>query len=260
MKNIIEFICPKRYEDIIPEPVSCYKEFPEWFAKTDKSHSSKCPFSFLYSNKLVKDTTIKKCPGVTDFLKTGYVIKNWTNILVRSEPPSGSLYFDWEHSYDGLVDYGFHPPDEYAGMSLNELPNYGGFHKISSPWFIKTSPGISCYYTHPVWTRDKRFTTVSSIVHTDISPIAVKWFFEWNFNLERTMNLGEIDNDIQFIRKNTPLIMIFPFVRNTFKMNVNYIESEKYESEKEMSLLKTHDWFGNSIYNNFRKKQGIDFL
>ena len=262
MSNLIEFICPERYKNIIPEPIPCYKEFPEWFSSTKNisTAKSKCPFSFLHDKKLIKDTNIKKCPGITDFLKTGYIIKNWTNILVRSEPPSGNLYFDWEHNYHGSVDYGLHSSEEYDGMIDNDLPIYNGFHKISSPWYVKTSPGVSCFYTHPFWTREKRFTTVSGIIHTDISPISIKWFFEWNVLLKNTMNLEEIDSEVQFIKKDTPLIMIFPFVRDNFKMNVNYIDEEKFRSDViDLSFLKTHDWFGNSFYNIFRKKSGINF-
>lgn len=262
MTNLIEFICPERYKNIIPEPVPCYKEFPEWFSSTKNISvsKSKCPFNFLHDKKLIKNTNIKKCPGVTDFLKTGYVIKNWTNILVRSETPSGNLYFDWEHNYHESVDYGLHSSEEYDGMIDSELPIYNGFHKISSPWYVKTSPGVSCYYTHPFWNREKRFTTVSGIIHTDISPISIKWFFEWNTILKKTLSLDEIDSEIQFIKKDTPLIMIFPFVRNQFNMKINYLEEENFKSDVvDINFLKTHDWFGNSLYNLFRKKQRIEF-
>lgn len=260
MSNSIEFICPEKYKDIIPEPVPCYKEFPEWFSSTKNIPTSKCPFKFLHDNKLTKNSNVKKCPGITDFLKTGYIIKNWTNILVRSEPPLGNLCFDWEHSYHGLVDYGLHPSEEYDGMIDSELPIYNGFHKISSPWFVKTSPGVSCYYTHPFWTREKRFTTVSGIIHTDISPISIKWFFEWNINLKKTLILDEIDTDIQLIKKDTPLVMIFPFVRNQFNMKINYINDEDYKSDiVDINFLKTRDWIGNTLYNTFRKNQKKQF-
>ena len=37
--------------------------------------------------------TIKKCPGVQEILKTGYVLRSWEDFVFREE--DGFLYVNW---------------------------------------------------------------------------------------------------------------------------------------------------------------------
>jgi len=252
----IEFICTEKYKNLIPEPYPSYKKIPDWYLKTKNLEHSKCPFKkFVNDIKPVKKlTNIKTCPAVSDAINTGYIIPSWTNFMFRKI--DNQIYFNWENTFEADYEY-HHRNDEFEGMNDFESPQFNSFNKISSPWAIKTSPGISCIVTHPFWSREKRFTTVSGVVHTDVTPILLKWFFELNMNLENNLEIDEVTKERNCIVRGEPLILIIPFVRENFESNVSYISDQEYLSNiRERALYATHDWFGKSIYGNFRTSIG----
>lgn len=251
--NIIEFYTLEKYKDLIPEPYPSSKKFPSWFSNTEiVSKKSKCPFNFLHQNNttIQIETNITGCPGVVDFLSTGYIIPAWNNFAFRND--GGRLYVNWEHLC--LEEkYTLHSNEhQISGFSDSEKAKYDGFSKLDSPWFVKTSPGISCLITHPLWNREKRFTSVSGIMHTDQCPMPLKWFFEWNTEVEDNMNVNKIPIE-QIVAKGTPLVLIIPFVRANFKSKINYLNEADMKTLKHRTGVLTHDWLGNSTYNRFRK-------
>lgn len=257
--NIIEFYTLERFKNLIPEPYPSYKKIPSWFANTEVvTKKSKCPFRFLHNDNknIAIKSNISGCPGIIDLFSTGYIVPAWNNFAFRND--NERLYVNWEFDLD--EKYNLHESEEQiSGFIEDEKPKYDGFSKLDSPWWVKTSPGVSILCTHPLWHREKRFTSVSGIMHTDQCPMPMKWFFEWNTEIKNDMNSSYIPNE-QIITKGTPLILIIPFVREKFTSKINYLE------EKDMAILKhrtgilTHDWMGNSKYNQFRKSIMKRFL
>lgn len=250
--NIVEFYTLEKFKNLIPEPYPSYKKIPSWFSNTEViSRSSKCPFRFLHGNNfnLIKKSNITGCPGVIDFFSTGYIIPAWNNFSVRND--EGRLYMNWEHNFG--EKYNLHESTEQmSGFSSEEHPKYDGFSKIDSPWLIKTSPGVSIMYTHPLWHREKRFTTVTGIMHTDQVAMPLKWFFEWNQEIPNDM-ISTIVPKNQIITIGTPIVLIIPFVRDKFVSEVKYFEKQELSDIKYKSDIFTHDWMGKSLYNRFRQ-------
>lgn len=249
----IEFYCDEKFENCLPEPYPSYKHIPKWFADLPTIKRSKCPFQFMGNENLVKDTSVKGCPSILDYLTYGYTIPAWTNFLVREV--NGELLVNWENS-EIVVANKFHTKNEYESMNDNQLPLYDIFCKLFSPWYIKTSPGVSCLLMHPYWEREDRFTTVSGIYHSDVTPLCVPWFFEWNYKLSP----DNIDYNLQTIKKGTPLIYIFPFQRSKFESKIIYTFSNKIDNFKKQTDCRNQDWFNQSVYNSFRKSFGKLFF
>lgn len=247
-RHKIEFFCDDQYKDCIPEPYASYKHVPKWYADTPMIKRSKCPFKFFENNGIGKNITVKGCPGITDFLTYGYVIPAWTNFFLREV--DGGMYINWENP--NTVHYQLHEKNEYSGMSDDQLPLYDGFHKINSPWYIKTSPGISCMYLHPYWERENRFTSVSAIIHSDVTPAPIKWFFEWH----RKLPTDHMNYDLQTIKRGTPLLYVFPFQRTNFKSQINYVSSKKMHNMDNQAIFRNQDWYDQSIYQRARKSFG----
>lgn len=257
--NIIEFYTLDHYKGLIPEPYPSQKKFPSWFSNTEiVTRTSKCPFRFLHNDikKIDKKVNVTGCPGIIDFLSTGYIIPSWNNFAFRND--NGRLYVNWEHNFN--ENYELHVNEQQmSGFSEEESAAYDGFSKIDSPWWIKTSPGVSIMYTHPLWHREKRFTTVSGIMHTDQTAMPLKWFFEWNTAVNSTMESDMIPLE-QIVTVGTPLFLIIPFVREKFNSEINYLQEKDMGILKYKSSIFTHDWMNNSLYNQFRKKIMRRFL
>jgi hypothetical protein len=253
MKNsIIQFYTLDRFEGLVPEPYPSYKKIPSWFSNTEIiSRKSKCPFRFLHgeTQNIDKKTNISGCPGVIDFLSTGYVVPAWNNFAFRND--NGRLYVNWEHNFH--EKYNLHEnKEQISGFNDTEKAKYDGFSKIDSPWYVKTSPGISIMYTHPLWHREKRFTTVTGIMHTDQFPMPIKWFFEWNTEIEDDMSSDILPQE-QIVTIGTPLFLIIPFVREKFTSEVKYLEERELSILGHKTSIFSHDWMNNSLYNQFRK-------
>lgn len=252
-RNIIEFISHNEYKDIICEPYPSYKNFPSWFSNTKLvSKKSECPFVFLHRDNFSdvdRETNVTGCPGIIDYSSMGYIVPSWNNFLIRND--NNQLYITWEHDFRDK--YSLHETEHHIpGFSENEKPKYGGFSKLFTPWYIKTSPGISCLITHPVLYRETRFTTSSGIMHTDKYPVPLTWFFEWNNEIKIGLAENKIPRE-QLITIRTPLIHIIPFQRKDFNSEVKYLDNSSMNLLKYKTSVFLHDWSGNSLYNKFRK-------
>lgn len=259
-KMEIKFYCVDAYQDDIPEPVAACEDMPQWFKQTDNITKSKCPFAFLPDMDVKAKVNIKNCPAVFDYLSTGYVIRAWDNFVIRNI--DGSLYINWEKPFlgaasDDAIFSTHYTRDQMSGLCGEDEPLYGGLHKLLSPWFVKTPPGVSLYITNPSQYRDKRFTSVDGVIHPEEKPITLQWFFEWNKELP--MNVREEDFDIktQVIKKGTPLMVVIPFKRDKYTSKVEYLAPDDIFKDCQQATVRyTHDWFGNSLYNQFRRKIG----
>jgi hypothetical protein len=79
------------------------------------------------------------CPGMADWMKTGYIIPAWTNIKIRANRADTMLLLDDQPGgspmSEKLVTGLFKPQD---GVSLKVT-------KVPTPWGIKTKPGWSAH-------------------------------------------------------------------------------------------------------------------
>jgi hypothetical protein len=179
---------------------------PEWFKKTPLGTEHR-RFPRI---RLRQETTIKGCPGVSDYLGLGYVLPLPTDYLVTAEAGG----FAWEAKpaeADGrrYVIYVFRP-DQWA-----HFPRREGDHdyalKITTPWVMKTPPGWSTMVLDPWFHRDERFTVIPGVVDTDrygvLSPILI-----WH------VPVGEA----VLLKAGTPLVHLVPFQRGDIESRVMF--------------------------------------
>ena len=247
----------------LPQPYPAYKQFPEWFGKSNIK--SKCPFAPLMNLRklvpdievnsnpynLVKVTTIKHCPGIVDSLKTGYILPAWSDMCFRRI--NGMMKFESAVASPEL-DYGLHRYHQFSGMSEEQRPEMGLFNKLATPWYIKTSPGTSVFITHPYWERNKTFTSVTAVIHTDVNPLHLKWFFEFNQPIKDSPEL--YDMELQMIKKDTPLMLIIPFKRQKYEYDCELLSHEKMSKVVRDSHYNTVSWVSQSPYERFRRILG----
>jgi len=258
----VHFYAKERYKDIVLEPQPAENMFPEWFARLEKKSTSKCPFAFVYENNPYhivpkregQGSNLKGCPGILDFLKQGYVIPAWDNFIFRDDG-NGSLVVNWtDECFD--TEYKTHGNQQFHTMDQSQLPVYGHWGKIFTPWIIKTDPGVSCLITHPVWHRNKNFTTATGVVHTDQTPIHLAWFFEWNYRVQSGLDLNSMNLQEQIIERGTPISLIIPFYRKQYKSKVEYISESEYDRLGHMQDYRTHSLRNTDLYQQFRRSLG----
>ena len=254
----ITFIADEDYKELIPEPQPASSAFPEWFSSMKMHSKSKCPFSFLHKNNpyelgsglLSEDANVKNCPGITDFLNTGYIIPAWDNFMFR-EDENKDLYVNWSTTYANRLDV--HNLNQFPTMGVDQRPMYDRFFKLNTPWIIKTDPGVSCLILHPYWHRKTSFTNVSGVYNTDALELSLKWFFEWNYQIESGLDLDNANHDKQTICKGDPIMLIVPFYRKTFEKKVKYVSDKEYNRLFRKTAGTLQPFKNNDPYRLFRR-------
>ena len=89
----IQFYTHEIHRETIPEPVPASKVFPEWYSSIELESR---PLFEIDGDEITRPGggSIKRCPGVQDIMKTGYILRSWEDFVFR-ESDSGELFINW---------------------------------------------------------------------------------------------------------------------------------------------------------------------
>lgn len=187
--------------DII-KPVPSSRMVPEWFRKTDGAKEG--------------IETLKKCVPILDSLTAGYMIRlpadmTWIPETKRFFSMS-EMQLNSDHSYL-QTDQVSLPPE------FDPQP-----HKWVNSWFIKTPPGYSTLFIHPLNQMDLPFHSFSGIVDTDKHPLVINFPFVLRKDFSGTIPAG------------TPIIQAIPFKRDDWDSEVIDNVSHSYDDAHEVDM------------------------
>lgn len=161
--------------------------------------------------------SVKKCIPFNDSLISGYMIPLPTDVIWDSSNQrfihNGKLMVNSDH-HPSQTEYMDLPPE------FNTQP-----HKWVNNWFIKTPPGYSTLFVHPLNRLDLPFFSASAIVDTDKHPIVINFPFFLRKDFDGVIPAG------------TPLIQAIPFKRDSW-------DSKVYDSLNVLDI----DSEGESVY------------
>lgn len=170
--------------------------------------------------------TVRHCPGIVDVLRSGYLLRAWTDIEITTPEPAR------QNETDRFMDRTAMNPQEPGGKVgafgpvLNQMlplwPNEYGFAlKFDSPWVCKTPPGWSLLYSAVPFSEKTPFRVLPGLVDTDsfhVVNIVIMWDFHGSYLIEA----------------GTPLCWLLPVKREgyNFKTEVTF-------NPERASLLRT---------------------
>lgn len=203
----------------IPAPTPSSRFVPAWYRKmkgvTDKIE------------------TVKKCIPVLDALTAGYMISLPADVSWDSETKEfGS------QSRVSLVSG--HIPTQTEDVALP--PEFDPKpHKWINSWFIKTPPGYSTLFIHPLNRMDLPFYSFTGIVDTDKHPLVI------NFPFVLRKDFSGI------IPEGTPLIQAIPFKRDNWeavldKSGRSYSYPYEHEVDQPPFAWYKRKWWTKKIY------------
>ena len=137
-------------------PVLAKKVTPEWWKQVKVNMD-------VHGNKV---QTIRSCPAMDDWLKSGWLLVSCRDIEVIKADHSDTKYTT---ARTGTFGSPSHPnvqtanAFEYMGA---EGPVKDAF-KMKNPWNIVTPKGYSCMYLDPFLHQNKHFATWQGIIDTD---------------------------------------------------------------------------------------------
>ena len=229
-------------KDFPPVPVKFH--LPDWYKKMDANIAGlKDNADFRYKTNGAVPFTIKRCVPVSDYMTSGYLIRTFTDIMLSQDTDSDVVKFKWSLPTKEHHDFifGTHPhsqcPIKFEGKETHYL-------KLFSGWRIKTPVGYSCMFFQNFYLQEDRFVLFPGIVDTDSydGTIAFPGYIKGN-----TKNIK--------IPAGTPLVTVFPFKRDDWKMKLN---QEVFHDDQTKSAMKFNQYFENVYRNFFHSKKKYD--
>jgi hypothetical protein len=243
-KNKIEFYTS------MPELLSANNVLPgpareDLIAIMKKSKNTQIKTSSL------KEVNIKNCPGIIQYMKNGYVIRAWQDIMIEADS-SGEKYF-WECPVSKKISKVSDLPRD-----LYEEAELGGFDqdifydyfprkntlksvlKVNTPWYVKLPRGYGALIL-PVWyDNEERFTTIPGILETDyLEKLNIQLY--WHA-------LGKQE----IIEAGTPLAKVIPIKLDSWEYSCRAMNREDYNKLSKFQTIYRSTFFDK--WNNYKAK------
>jgi hypothetical protein len=218
-----------------PPQTSVSSNIPEWFKKTPMYRNGDTKFIYEGDHNL----SVRQCIPLLETFTSGYVMVTPCDIQVRK---IGNQ--DYRYTWGPTL-----PVPPIVNRPNNEgkiLPDIDGYEPLKFNWFphwsVKTSPGYSCQFIHPINRFDLPFYTLGGIIDTD------KW--------------GESGNQPFLLRKNfegiipkgTPYLQIIPFKRENWKSVVMDNQDNLHTKNIRMRDLILKGWYKKYAWTNKKYK------
>ena len=141
------------------------------------------------------ENSLKRCYGVADLMRTGYVVPLWASLDVRR--PISKLDQRWDAKFHtaetGIfstesvserdIEYYFSqealrrgqfPLHQTGGECpvAKRKPRASCYLKLINPWVFRTAPGWSCLFLPTIWEPNDKYEVLGAVVHTDYYPNA----------------------------------------------------------------------------------------
>ena len=187
----ITFVATKRdMVEVWPHPKPSHHYVPEEYKKLER-----------FVDKDLHKATLKTCIPFLEAMTAGYIIPFDQDYVVDSLEKDFSVMP--ANREPGEVDY-------HSDIQIpKEWHQLTGSHagKFINKWVIKTPPGYSCLFTHPMNRfKEQRYRIIDGIVDTDTYVSVINFPFIM------------LEKNTQFlIKKGDPMIQVIPFKRQSWK-------------------------------------------
>lgn len=237
-KRLIEF--SSDVSDWLEHPVPAKKVVPTWYKEMKN-----------YTDKLnLLNPTIKKCVPVLDSLTSGYIILNPVETVFWQE--GDRILWEYPEAISNVVlekgcGIEYHTMKQISKAFVRDNEYLQPF-KYLNPWRIKTPKNYSCLFTNPFNRDDDGIRLIDGIVDTDTYPNTINFPFF----------LKKMKKHESFIlKKNYPVALVFPFLRDEWKMKVK--KNDIFDREKNSkAFFKTFTILKDNYKKIFWSKKNYD--
>jgi hypothetical protein len=190
-------------------PIPAKKLLPDWYKQLALRPEKMDAKQLIKNGISVNSFTIKGCTPVADYLTNGYILRASSDILITPERQADIKDFWWvsKHARVGTHVHGQCP------IKINNANNV--YIKILLDWCIETPKGYSCYFYQPEFFFQDKFRLLPAIVDTDT--------YKYPINFPGLV----LAEDTFTIAAGTPLMVVFPFKREDWDSEINYLTEER---------------------------------
>lgn len=186
-------------------------DLPEWWSKLGKS--------YLNEQDFTEYPTAKRCPGMYDLMRAGYIIPAWSDF----EFMLGSG-MDIKYKMSPILEkfkdppFHIHRPEQTSGCPMHSNDT-GPILKLMSPWYIDMPKDYSIFLIEPTYAQTNDYSVLPGIMDPAIERAP-------NKEINVFIRLNKPDKVIK-INAGDPLIHIIPFKRQSFKFECRLPDNEE---------------------------------
>lgn len=221
-----------------PEPRPASKMVPEWYKQQPATVGNEMDFM----SKGGGNATIKRCMPIFDLITAGYILTWPMDVYIDATNPEK---ITWSVPQP-LSPYGNDMVATHGAEQVTHYPvDLDIYHKqifrILPFWSVKTPPGYSSLFVHPIHRDNLPFHSFAAFVDTDkfISDGHLSMHFEKDFK--------------GIIKQGTPLIQVIPIKRDDWEMEL--VEQTMADKEVNKQRLNIRSSFKHSYKEKFRSKK-----
>ena len=208
------------------KPVLAKSLAPDWFKK----------MKVFQHDRGKRMQTIRACPAMDDWLKSGWLILanrdmevnvdgpfTYTTDAKENEKKSGTNEFK-DDNRQGQASPS-HPAGQfgYAFSYLGEDGPVKDAFKMRNAWNIITPKGYSCFYLDPFLFQNNHFATWQGVIDTD----------DFNINQDNSQIIFYPKVKHSFvIPKGTPLVQIIPFKREEWVATYQLKDEKSWHTDR----------------------------
>ena len=208
---------PRPYPAIKNMPQS-WKDIPVYANNQKKLNTNEQPH-----------VTVKRCVPTIDALGAGYYVPLWADILVKQDNGVPSLSWNTMSRVAGV----WHP-SQVSSFEFKDGYSRVAFKNLHG-WTIKTPPGWSCMFIHPIAYPNLPFEVIPGIVDTDV------------FNVDINVPFIIKEGFEGIIERDTPMFQVVPFKRETWNSKFSVKDNQEHFFDMERLLSKINRSYASLI-------------
>ncbi|MDQ2092110.1 hypothetical protein [Marimonas arenosa] len=189
----IEFLCPPELHGHIPEPQPAARFLPEWYRDLPREMG-------MPDAHGLPGLTVRACLPVADVMALGWIIPLPFDVWTVFDPAARQMDFRWDPSCP------FNPiePHHPGQIGADQPGPFEGAQplKFLNPWRVKSPPGWSASFLHPVNHFELPFHAFAGSVDCDALDVPVNVPFLWTAP-PRALRLPA----------GTPMVQVIPYER-----------------------------------------------
>ena len=217
-----------------PQP-AVYANMPEWYKEMPRYKHGQTSFDIQNGEN---NLTIRHCMPFLEGFTSGYVVTLFRSIQVKIV--DGRHVITWISQGSDMPE-GVRLRPQYEELAENRpFPAVEGYERAEFNWMpywsVRTPPGYSCVFTHPINRIDLPFYTLGGIVDTD------KWGDAGNHPFLFKKGWEGV------IEKGTPIFQIIPFKRDNWQKVDLLQESKEYNRKLVMRDSVLKDWYKKNAW------------
>jgi hypothetical protein len=156
---------------------------PEWLVSAGKDYADQKQQPSFGKEKLIHTA---KCPGIYNFVKYGWVMTTWQDVLIHTN--GDGLSFEWKTP----ANQKFMAPESVGDMVGHHSPAQlsalmGGFHdalqtviKIQTPWRCLVPEGYYLMEGPLPYSNERRFTTLPGFFSSEYGVAQMNVQLKWH--------------------------------------------------------------------------------